>query len=302
MQTPNSSDMTPHQIAQAVSCYVAMRRVVIAATGGPNPELGVSLKDTRKWSPTRVWQQIWWLFFYSGMKTAFAHPRALAARKAGWFDSFAVFAAANSQRKHAWHVQQHRTHKGGQTYTALGAEAKAFCAGTDAYSSMPYRTGARVVHRINRLAEFFTALTAAAEVSGRSVIHELAGGNALASNALDIAIDNLEPVTGPITAQHCLSALGFPCVKSDIWLCRIASWCGWTPGYSPEDLINNRRHGWLVLRTVCQTIAAASVSSGAVAEPNPLRAVDWYVANYGMLKSPTTCPCSALVARPQPTE
>jgi hypothetical protein len=272
-----------------------MRRVVISATGGPNSELGVSLKDTRTWPATRVWQQIWWLFFYSGMKTAFAHPRAQAARKAGWFDSFAVFAEANSQREHAWHVQQHRTHKGGQTYRALGAEAKAFCARTDSYSSMPYRTGARVVHRINRLADFFTALKTAAQVSGRSFVDELAGGDALAPNALDIALANLEPTTGPITALHCLSDLGFPCHKPDIWMCRIASWCCWTPGYSPEDLIKNRRGGWLALRTACQTIAAASVSTGAVSEPNPLRALDWYVANYGMLTRPTNCPCASLV-------
>jgi len=288
--------MTPQQITAAVSCYVQMRRVVTAVNGGPNPAVSVSLSCTTTWSATQVWQRIWWLFFYSGMKTKFAHPRAQAAIKGGWFNNFSVFATANTQPGHAGHVKQHQTSKGGQTFKAVGADAQTFCARTNAYATMPYRTGARVVHRINRLAVFFTALEAAARLSGRSVVDELAGGNALAQNALDIAFAKLEPVTGPITALHCLSDLGFPCHKPDIWMCQIASWCGWTPGYSPDDLIKNRRGGWLALRTASQAIAAASVATGAVSDPNPLRALDWYVANYGMLKKPTTCPCSTLLA------
>jgi hypothetical protein len=277
--------MMPRQLTAAVRCYLGMRRVVIATIGEP-AGIDISLSQSTKWPAAQVWCQIWWLFFYSGMRREFADPRAQAAIKGGWFNDFLVFATANAEPGHTWHVKPL-----GRSFKTIGKDAQSFCARTGAYATMPYRTGARVVHRINRLAEFFSNLDTAARHAGRSIVDELAGGNARGDNALDIAFAKLGAVTGPITALHILSDLGFACHKPDVWMCRIASWCGWTPGYSPDDLMKNRRGGWSVLRAACQDIAAAAVATGTVSDANPLRALDWYVANYGMLKRPTRCHC-----------
>lgn len=238
------------------------------------------------------------------MKLQFAEARAAAAIAGGWFDDFTVFATAVRDQTHSWHVKEKRKTKiisGGArdgqrhtavSYIAVGDAARSFCGRTNAYSTMPYKTGAKVVFRISQLATFFAEIDASASQNGVSIVDELAGGDATTENALEIAFDKLRPVTGAVTALHGLSDLGFLCHKPDIWMCRIASWCGWTAGYTPDDLRYNRRNGWQVLRNACIAIATeANRPQGAVRDLNPLRAFDWYIANFGMHFSPKKCPC-----------
>lgn len=295
--------MTPQELNTAVRCYVAMRRAVVDAGRIPGTAIEVSLANTRNWTSAQVWRQIWPLFFYSGMKEKFARPRALAAVAGGWLDAYSTLATANSDPTHSWHVREVRAtrllttgkrqgkHHTSVSYVAVGKNVTAFCSRTGPYGSMPHRTGAKVVHRIGKLASLFVTLEAIAFARGNSLVDELSGGSAATSNGLEIAFGKLHPVTGPITALHPLSDLGFPCHKPDIWMCRIASWCGWTPGYAPEDLIKNRRDGWRVLRSTCIAIAEQAVRQGEVTDRNPLRALDWYVANYGMQFTPKASPC-----------
>lgn len=296
--------MTPTQLTAAVRCYISMRNSVTQADKTPDAGINVLLSQTRNWTAAQVWGQLWPLFFYSGMKERFATPRVRAAVTGGWFDDFAVLAAAIHDPAHPWHVREMKTTKMITTgkrqgkfhaflsYTAVGQDVRSFCNRDGIYSRMPYKTGAKVVYRISELAEFFSELNTSASAVGVSVIDQLAGGDATAPNALGIAFNRLRPVTGPITALHGLSDLGFLCHKPDIWMCRIASWCGWTPGYSPDDLLNDRRDGWRVLREACLAIAQEAQRQGGISDPNPLRAFDWYVANYGMQFKPTACPCN----------
>ena len=297
--------MTPTQLTSAVRCYVSMRRSVSEAGRTPGAGINVLLAHARDWPSAQVWSQLWPLFFYSGMKEAFATPRVRATAAGSWFDDFSVLATAIRDPAHPWHVVEKKTTKtitkgkrqgkvhASLSYTAVGTDVRAFCSRAGIYSSMPHRTGAKVVYRISELAAFFATLNTSASAAGVSIVDQLAGGDAAAPNALETAFDRLRPVTGPITALHGLSDLGFPCHKPDIWMCRIASWCGWTPGYSPEDLFKNRRDGWRVLREACLAIAQEAQRGGEIADLNPLRALDWYVANYGMQFNPTACPCTA---------
>ncbi len=298
--------MTPQELRSAVRCYTAMRRAVLSAGRTPGASINVTLAETRSWSAAQVWRQIWPLFFYSGMKETFARPRAVAAVAGGWFDVYSTLATANSDPEHLWHVREVRatkrlttgTRKGKRqtsvSYVAVGKHAASFCSRTGVYSSMPYRTGAKVVHRVSDLASFFATFEELTSAPKLSLVDRLAGGNATTPSALNIAYSKLHPATGPVTALHALSDLGFPCHKPDIWMCRLASWCGWTPGYTPEDLMKNRREGWHVLRNACNSIATEAVRQGKVKDINPLRALDWYVANYGMEFEPKANPCGAL--------
>ena len=285
--------MTPQQIDYAVECYLRIRLLVQAANGGPGTSVQVTLTQTEIWSATQVWQQIWWLFFFSGMATRTAAPRAAAARAGGWFNNFATFVNGNAQASHPWHAAKTCGPQGGLAFKPCGAQVKLFCSKNAPYSAMPYRTGAKVVYRTNQLADFFTAIDTTAARSGRSFIHELAGGDAHNPNALEIALSKLIPITGPITAVHCLSDLGFQCSKPDIWMCRMASWCGWTPEHTSEDLMHNRRNGWGVLWAACLKIALAA--NDTLHECNPLRAFDWYVANFCMIHRPKSCPCNQIM-------
>lgn len=294
--------MRSAQLNTAVRCYAAMRRSVTAAGRTPGACVNVLLHQTRNWASEEVWGQLWPLFFYSGMKEKFATPRARAAVAGGWFQDFTVFANAIRDPEHSWHVREIKSTKTIATgkrlgkvtslsYIAVGTDVSAFCRKTGIYCSMPHKTGAKVVYRISKLATFFSTLNTSV---GFSVVDQLAGGDAVASNALETAFNILRPVTGPITALHGLSDLGFLCHKPDIWMCRIGSWCGWTPGYSPDDLFKNRRDGWRVLRDACLAIAQKAQQLEGIADPNPLRALDWYVANYGMQFNPRACPCNTL--------
>ena len=290
--------MTTQELAKAVSCYLQMRQLVQAKNGGPDAAVQITLDQTVSWQASQVWQKVWWLFFFSGMTTRTAAPRAAAARAGGWFENFSVFANGNSQATHPWHVTRSRGPKGGCVFQPVGAQAKFFCARIEPYSSMPFKTGAKVLYRVNKLADFFTAIDFAARSAGRPFVHFLAGGDAYSPNALSNALAALSPATGPITAVHCLSYLGFQCCKPDIWMCRIASYCGWVPSFTLEDLLGNRRTSWQALWETCLQIAnAANITLGV---PNPLREFDWYVANYCMIYRPQGCPCDQLVGRNGP--
>jgi hypothetical protein len=291
--------MTPQKLNDAVECYLKMRHLVEQQGRNLGPNLQVTLAQTEHWGATQVWQQIWWLFFFSGMTERTARPRADDARAGGWFNNFATFANANTQASHPWHVVKTCGPKGGIVFKPGGPEVERFCSKRGRYSKMPYRTGAKVIYRVNQLADFFMKMQVATTISGRSFINELAGGDAHAPDAIDKALINLTPVTGPITAVHCLSDLGFQCSKPDLWMSRIASWCGWTPNHSPDDIIYNRRDGWNALWSACLEIAIAANGKLPTPEHNPLRAFDWYVANYGMIYRPENCPCNSIVPKNQ---
>lgn len=273
--------------------YVAMRNQVVASGASPDTDIAVLLQNSRRWTAAQVWARIWHLFFYSGMKTKFARQRADGAIAGGWFADFRAIAGADQNPDHAWRVAKVRTagrgKRPGQGCKPVGSEAKAFCMRCGVYSSMPYRTGAKVVHRITRLADLFVSMEELAASSNTSVVDVLAGGSATGPDGLNRAFETLRPVTGPITALHALSDLGFACHKPDIWMCRIASWLGWTPDHSEDDLISNRCDGWEILRKNCILTSAEAARSGLLKkELNPLRSLDWYVSRYGMLFKPSS--------------
>lgn len=281
--------MTPDQLATAVQCYAWMRAEMLKEGHIPGTEVNVTLAAARGWSAADAWRRVWWLFFFSGMKSRFAEPRARAAQAGGWFDNFAAFATANDDPLHHWYVAPMASNP--RRIIAIGASAVAFCSQHEGFAAMPYRTGAKVLYRVSNLARFFVECDATARHLQMSFIDALAGGDARQAQALNHAFDRLRPFSGPITALHMLSDLGFPCHKPDRWMCRIASWCGWTPGYTPEDLFTNRRDGWRVLREACIQVAECFARGQAAPDPNPLRALDWYIANYGMRRQPRNCPC-----------
>lgn len=305
--------MDAQKLAHAVACYEKMRAYVDAhKKPGEGEGLDVTLDQTLPLGPAEIWGMAWPLVFFSGMKTDFAKPRSDAAKLGRWFDDFETFATAADDDRHPWHTIGKRYEKpyvpkakanGApprfknrqwtvfHKYEAVGADALAFCAGEAPYKSMPYKTGAKVVYRISKLAKFFVDLEAAAVARGRPLLEELANGPVTAAEAMENAFVKLRPAVGPITALHCLSDLGFPCHKPDIWMCRIAARCGWTPNHKESDLQRDRKDGWRVLCAACQTIADASGFNPR----NTLRAFDWYVANYGMKKEPKGCPCDEIV-------
>lgn len=290
--------MNPDQLNEAVRCYLAMREAVAKQKQPPADVIAVTLRDARDWDVTRVWGGLWPLFFFSGMKTNLAEPRVEAAKRGGWFNDYKPFVGANSTKTNPWHVVKVKGPKGGTSFEARGDHAKAFCSRSGQYETMPYRTGARVVYRINALASEIGAIEECARKNKHSIVDEL--GSRKLNNpkeATTHAFGTLSPLMGKVTALHGLSDLGFPAVKPDIWMCRLASWCGWAPDHSVEDLQKDRQGGFFVLRDVCLRIAEAAQQHLDTRDVNPLRALDWYVANYGMMFNPSECPCEGLLKR-----
>lgn len=283
-----------NQLDAAVKCYLYMRGAVHALGISPAPAkflsgapfINVTLKDTANhhFAAHDLWDLCWDKPFYSGMRTAIASQRVSDALAGGWFNSYTTFVDANADPAHPWYVI-----KNGMTCTATGAEAVDFCSKSGSFTSMKYRTGAKVIHRINKIADFIDNLTKAAAKSGSSVVNELAGGNAFAPVAVTKAHAKLAKVTGSATAYHILSDLGFPCFKPDIWMTRIADWCSWANDLNANNPCTGNSGSQLL--AAGQDIVNHAVKNYGVKDLNPLRAFDFYVAQYGMNFKPQGCPC-----------
>jgi hypothetical protein len=289
----------PKELSAAVECYLHMRQSLIdrrpefeveahrAAAAAP-----ADMARRRQKTAAECWRAVWPLPFYSRENVAVAGRRVEAIRANGWFDHFETLAGAADDRDHPWNVERR-----GRRCSPRGAEAAALCARSGTYAAMPYRTRADVIRRVAQAAALFRNWEEVRRARDISFIDAMTGVDSEAFPRRLFVV--LASAIGKVTAFHGLSDLGFRCVKPDIWISRITTSCGWLPGYTPEDVVKNRRGAWEALFETCAQVATAA--SDHFPSPNALRELDYFVANYGMTfdPKPGDCPCGP--AKLQPT-
>ncbi|WP_372022990.1 hypothetical protein P7L70_03085 (plasmid) [Tistrella mobilis] len=270
--------MDEQQLSNAVTRYATIRKRLVEYDSSHKDVVEKLVKNSvaaRKLKANGIWQILWPLPFYSGVRATCARRRENAARNGGWFDDYRHFVNGANDPQHDWHVTTE-----GQYRVAIGQWARDFCGSEGKCADVGIRTSARVIQRICRLADVIAACEEESDDINQSFLYKLSKGDPSTPEAFQIAKDKLAPAIGNITALHALMDLGFQTVKPDKWLCRLAVQWSWIEGYNSADLEQNRRNGHQALTEACQKIASAA--AGTFPSANPIRELDYYVANYGM--------------------
>jgi hypothetical protein len=232
----------------------------------------------RSLSTPGIWSAIWPLPFFSAMRRDVASRRIEAAAALGVFDSYDHLRGAATDPDHPWHVARE-----GRVYVARGDKARDFCAAEGEFAGMEIRTNPFVVQRLSRLADVLGAIE---DKIGRDrpLFEYVADGESDPDLIWPKGFDLLADAIGPVTAFHALTDLGFPTVKPDIWITRLAPHYRWIVGFLPKQLETSRR-GWIALFPIVRAIANHAAKT--IPSANPLRELDFYVSNYGMIFQPS---------------